>query len=871
MAELFGGVLGAVFSGLYYLFFLLGSASFGYLLLRLTYPDVRLYSDSEKLGLSAILGGAVALCSFGLDFAASLIAGYPFSQGFLPIVFVAVLVLAFAGFQLYFYYSRSAYITVGLPIPSVPLPAHVVEQTAPSLPKAEAKPAEARMPVEIASLPAAERIAGVFAQRVVESHEVHDSRLERLMGAIKKEEKPAAGPMPVETVQAKKPSESKAEVVASKVEVAKPLEEKAVALAPKVEVANQLEEKPIAPAAKAEAIKPVVIEKIAPKPVEAPKSVEAAKVLEAPTELAKEQKPVETPKAVAVAMPVVEKPSKPFFELPWLKPAQAKPSELPKKVEVEKPPELPSVSTKGVEAPKPVFAPAPKQEVAKVIEKVEAKPAPTPIAAPIEKPSKPFFELPWLKPKPAEASQPEKPKNAEKAKPVEKIEAQPAPMSIAASIEKPAQAQVAKPAKLFAPPWVKPAQAKPVEPTTAKAVPLEAPKQPSPAVAFVSKPVQAPVVPPVPIPQRKPAFQAPSIPKVAEKPAVAAPVEKIELTIPSKVEEQKLAAPRSWFAQAFQPQPAKPEAGRESEASKPPLPPQAPQVSQKEKQFVSAKEISLVRKEMAPAEKLMAMKKEVSESEQLIEIDVPLRGVSAASAKGIHMIPASMDEVKAELKKVKLAELEAFISDIIKEPPKPQGAAAPSAPEGERVRRRYMAGREAAPSVRVIASRKVAAKDEFSDIVQDVYTQLKATKTEDSLQTAMGMPKAAAKPAAPATLSFEDLLGEEKKPAQKEEAAPSSLFSELSAINAGTAPSEEKKSSVEFVKIEAEKGMGCPTCHSKNTRIIFCPYCGTGMCANCSPKITPKADHFVYVCPKCLEDVTVKKKTPASSPMPSPA
>ena len=52
----------------------------------------------------------------------------------------------------------------------------------------------------------------------------------------------------------------------------------------------------------------------------------------------------------------------------------------------------------------------------------------------------------------------------------------------------------------------------------------------------------------------------------------------------------------------------------------------------------------------------------------------------------------------------------------------------------------------------------------------------------------------------------------------------------------------------------------CPTCHQKNSRIVFCPYCGTGMCANCSPKVTPGPDGFTYTCPKCQEDIPVKKK-----------
>ena len=60
--------------------------------------------------------------------------------------------------------------------------------------------------------------------------------------------------------------------------------------------------------------------------------------------------------------------------------------------------------------------------------------------------------------------------------------------------------------------------------------------------------------------------------------------------------------------------------------------------------------------------------------------------------------------------------------------------------------------------------------------------------------------------------------------------------------------------------MQAEEGMGCPYCKAKNAKIIFCPYCGSGMCANCSPKIVPAADQFTYTCPKCGEEVEVKKR-----------
>ena len=52
----------------------------------------------------------------------------------------------------------------------------------------------------------------------------------------------------------------------------------------------------------------------------------------------------------------------------------------------------------------------------------------------------------------------------------------------------------------------------------------------------------------------------------------------------------------------------------------------------------------------------------------------------------------------------------------------------------------------------------------------------------------------------------------------------------------------------------------CPHCQAKNSRIVFCPYCGTGFCANCSPSITPTTEGFTYQCPKCGEPVPVKRR-----------
>lgn len=120
--------------------------------------------------------------------------------------------------------------------------------------------------------------------------------------------------------------------------------------------------------------------------------------------------------------------------------------------------------------------------------------------------------------------------------------------------------------------------------------------------------------------------------------------------------------------------------------------------------------------------------------------------------------------------------------------------------------------------------------------------------------------------AVPQSVSIEELLGE--KPGEEKKAT--GLFSELEKEAAGSGgknlfgeleeaskPSSAKKQA-EFTVVEREKG--CPNCKNSATKIVYCPYCGGAMCANCSAKITPYPDHFTYVCPHCSEEVEVKKK-----------
>ena len=166
--------------------------------------------------------------------------------------------------------------------------------------------------------------------------------------------------------------------------------------------------------------------------------------------------------------------------------------------------------------------------------------------------------------------------------------------------------------------------------------------------------------------------------------------------------------------------------------------------------------------------------------------------------------------------------------------------------------------------------RKTEKKDDMKLLMQDVYSQLEDSKgagVASSLSVkAEALVVQPQKDKKDEGVTMSDLFGS-SAPAQATAlpAQGSDLFSQLGAISGvSTAPVvKEEAAGSEFVKVKAEKGMGCPNCGAKNTRVVFCPYCGQGFCANCSPSIAPGATSFSYVCPKCGEGVTVKKKSAA--------
>ncbi len=221
-------------------------------------------------------------------------------------------------------------------------------------------------------------------------------------------------------------------------------------------------------------------------------------------------------------------------------------------------------------------------------------------------------------------------------------------------------------------------------------------------------------------------------------------------------------------------------------------------------------------------------------------------------------------------------------------------AAVGTAPPGGERHRLYLRAREQKTEESGRKALKVKKeREEVGEFVKDVYTQLKEEQKPEGLREKLGVRqpkkefrergkevKVEEKP-----LSLSDLLGTEK-PSETPATAPGAakpaaggLFAELEALASGKkeekkkeepnaekgeGKKEGKEGELAFVKMKAP-GVGCPTCHSKNSKIIFCPYCGTGLCANCATSIKTTPEAFVYTCPKCGEEITVKRKAVAET------
>lgn len=286
--------------------------------------------------------------------------------------------------------------------------------------------------------------------------------------------------------------------------------------------------------------------------------------------------------------------------------------------------------------------------------------------------------------------------------------------------------------------------------------------------------------------------------------------------------------------------------------------------------------------------------------------------VSSPAPKQVTQVKdfsTSQELASKELAKAHETEVEAIVDDLMGKALQEAQVAA-TTPVGEKqppVHRRYllrrqeMQAQQQAKSAQgqAVRTQQQAQQQEYTEMVSEVYTQYKALepaqpkkpeapkeekKKDEKLspRELRAKAKGDAKNAAPATgdktLSLEELVGTSQPgaagapqavgsgelfasmPAPSPAAgAAGSLFDQLGAITGGAQPKQAAPSAAAPAQ-PAAKAAACPTCNSTNIRVVFCPYCGAGMCANCSSNVRVEGDNLIYVCPKCKEDVTVHQK-----------
>ena len=250
---------------------------------------------------------------------------------------------------------------------------------------------------------------------------------------------------------------------------------------------------------------------------------------------------------------------------------------------------------------------------------------------------------------------------------------------------------------------------------------------------------------------------------------------------------------------------------------------------------------------------------------------------------------------RAEFIKAKETEADLILRDITVNVEKEVAAAATASPgQATPVHRRYLLKRQEAAGKQAVPA-KSTENTELALMASELYPSVKPeekpkeapapvakhkpltlVERREAAKTAIEAKKAAqTKPAtgtAPQAgkqaLTLEEILGkpgasQENQlfggPAPAAQAEGNPLFAQLGDINTGTAPKQVEQPAVQQKPKEAVASE-CPTCHSKNIKIVFCPYCGAGMCFNCSPLVKPEPEAMIYTCPKCGEEVTVRKK-----------
>ena len=307
-----------------------------------------------------------------------------------------------------------------------------------------------------------------------------------------------------------------------------------------------------------------------------------------------------------------------------------------------------------------------------------------------------------------------------------------------------------------------------------------------------------------------------------------------------------------------------------------------------------------VREVSVGEEQLMGeAKKHAGENEKagLIELEVPIKQSDMEQRPRMFTAVGEPGEARKTIRRAKEAEAEIILDDImpqiekqnrrIRETDYDNGDSQNANADGQQSSMpRHRMYAQDQDSIRVVAPKEVMESGEFGEIINDVYGQLKNTSGKPSGQFVNTPPKPSVTSdkgvkvlsdpdASKSPAQFSDI---EKELFGKDEAAPKpasgttegqGLFDQLNTINTtGGMPPGAKQpikttSDVEFVHIQGAKGLGCPNCHQNNSRIVFCPYCGSGMCANCSPNVRMEPDGFAYICPKCGEEVHIKKKAAA--------
>lgn len=214
--------------------------------------------------------------------------------------------------------------------------------------------------------------------------------------------------------------------------------------------------------------------------------------------------------------------------------------------------------------------------------------------------------------------------------------------------------------------------------------------------------------------------------------------------------------------------------------------------------------------------------------------------------------------------------------------------AAASSQEAPAQRHRLYLERRGGGSNQQSFAREQEEKQELTDLFSDVYAQVEKPGRPGAARQAAqrgaaaraagagGAGGAAAAGAAGADkgLALNDLFGGESKPVKNEGGlggagvSGSSVFAQLDNLDASgkakavqppAALTEAIVPKVQVVKMRVDANAGCPHCGAKNVRVVFCPYCSTGMCANCTPNLKPTPEAFIYVCPKCGEEVPLAR------------